>query len=209
MMFRTYFFNRLNSHIKLLITAVITVIFLSACVSYDSVQEGKMNTLYHVNGASLIMDKGVDKLVALGVRNDSSGELQVRVRAIGGEIGFNYYTGSSSGMGYSSDNVVRAAYITTGNDASLAPGKETIISIFLKNWYLANKDFKHRMEVVIDNGVETHAINIYVSQDDIFDDAKKTFQRNKLGENDPSSHGAVHIGVGNLPANFTITIPLN
>ncbi|MCK5737302.1 MAG: hypothetical protein KAH21_12530, partial [Spirochaetaceae bacterium] len=104
---------------------------------------------------------------------------------------------------------VRGAYLSSGNNGSLKPGDETLITIFLKNWYLANKNFKHRMEVVIDNGIEQHALNIYVTQDDIFADAKKTFNDNKLGKNDPGRNGAAHIGMGTLPGNFSLTIPIN
>jgi len=193
--------------IAVLLAAASGIIF-SSCVSYDAVAEGDMNTLYSVNGAGVFMDQGVDKMLVLGIRNDSQGELQVKVRPIGGEIGYNYYSGVSN-FGSTSNSNIRAAYLTKRNNRTLAPGNEVLIEIFLRNWYLANKDFKHRMEIVVDNGMESHALNIYATQDDIFDDAKKTFTDNKLGRNDPSSFGAVHIGVGTLPGNFTLTIPLN
>jgi len=201
--------NKRTFRLSVIVIAAASAIIFSSCVSYDAVAEGEMNTLYSVNGASVIMDQGVDKLVVLGIRNDSPGELLVKIRPIGGEIGYSYYSNGSSGFGTSPNNVVRASYLTKGNNKALAPGDEVMIEAFLKNWYLANKNFKHRMEIVIDNGMESHALNIHVTQDDIFDDAKKTFTDNKLGKNDPSRNGAVHIGVGVLPGNFTLIIPLN
>ncbi len=202
------FVKRRYSGLLLLIAAAFTFILIS-CVSYDAVEEGSMNTVYQINGASVIMDEAVDKFVVLGIRNDGAAELQVKVRAISGEIGYDVNSGSVSGFGNSSSNLTRAAFLTGGNNASIGPGEEINISVFLKNWYLANKNFKLRMEVVIDDGVESHALNIYTTQDDIFDNAKKTFQDNKLGKNDPSRNGAVHIGAGNLPGTFVLTIPLN
>jgi hypothetical protein len=201
-----------SGNISVLFLAAVSVIGItfSSCVSYDAVEEGSMNTACHVNGATLIMDRGVDKFIVLGVRNDSSGDVEVRLRPIGGEIGYDFYGGGGySTLGGSLDNTIRGAYITSGNEAVLSPGEETLITVFLKNWYLANKDFRHRMEIVVDNGLERHALNIYITQDDIFDDAKKTFTDNKLGKNDPSSFGAVHLGIGGLPGNFVLTIPLN
>lgn len=190
---------------------VVTISLLSlltvSCVLYDSVEEGGMNTVYQVNGASVLMDKGTDKMVVLGARNDSGSDITVTIRAIGGEIGYN--SGSSGVMNFSknSNSMTRGAYLTGGNNAIIHPGDEALITIFLKNWYMANKTFKHRMEVVVDNGIERHAINIFISQDDIFDDSRKTFTDNKLGKNDPSRNGAVHIGVGVLPGSFALTIP--
>jgi len=188
---------------------LIIIMALSSCVSYDTVSEGAVNTPYMINGSTVIMDKGEDKVVVLGIRNDSPEELLIKVRPIGGEIGYDFYGGGNSGFGSSPNNTIRAAYLTRGNTAALSPGEEAFVTIFLKNWYLANKKFKHRMEVVIDNGVERHALNIYVTQDDIFENAAKTFTDNKLGKNDPGRNGAIHIGAGGLSANYTLTIPLN
>ncbi len=199
--------SKLSSFI--IVTAISLLSLLTAsCVSYDSVEEGEMNTVYKVNGGSVLMDKGIDKMVVLGARNDSDSDITVTVRAIGGEIGYRSSSSGVSNFSKSSSSMTRGAYLTGGNNAIIRPGEETMITVFLKNWYMANKKFKHRMEVIVDNGIERHAINIYATQDDIFDDSKKTFTYNKLGKNDPSRNGAVHMGVGVLPGDFVLTIPL-
>jgi len=180
---------------------------LDSCVSYDLKAEGSMNTLSRMNGAALYMDQGIDRYVFLGIRNDSPSEIRVRVRPIGGEIGYSAYSRSSSFRNNFADSKIRAAYLTGGNDCTVQPTEETVIAIFLKNWYLANKNFKNRMEIIVDNGVERHALTLYVTQDDIFDDAEKTFLDNRLGKNDPARNSFVHLSTGIVPGNYSLTIP--
>ena len=199
--------SKLSSFIGVIAISLLSLLTAS-CVSYDSVEEGMMNTVYKVNGGSVLMDKGTDKMVVLGARNDSDSDITVTVRTIGGEIGYRSSSSGVSNFTKSSSSMTRGAYLTGGNTAIIHPGEETMITVFLKNWYMANKKFKHRMEVIVDNGIERHVINIFVTQDDIFNDSKKTFTDNKLGRNDPSKNGASHIGVGVLPGNFVLTIPL-
>ncbi len=198
--------SKVLSFISFISISLLTLLTAS-CVTYDSVEEGVMNTAYKVNGGLVLMDKGTDKMVVLGARNDSDSDITVTVRAIGGEIGYRSSSSGVSNFSKSSNSMTRGAYLTGGNIAIIHPGEETLITVFLKNWFMANKTFKHRMEVIVDNGVKRHAINIFVTQDDIFDDSIKTFSDNKLGRNDPSRNGAVHIGVGDLPGNYVLTFP--
>lgn len=198
-----------NRAFILVTAAILTTMITISCVSHESVEEGSVNSVYFVNGACLIMDQAVDKVVVLAVRNDSDSDLEVNVRPIGGEIGYNSGgSGSRTYFSSSSSGIVRAGYLTRGNNPILHPDEEALITVFLNNWYLATKNFSHRMEVIIDNGLESHAINIQVSQDDIFTDAKQTFTNNKFGRNDPSLNSWVNIDVGSLLGNFVITIPV-
>lgn len=185
---------------------ILSALLLSSCVSYDSVKEGMMNTPYILNGATVLLDPGEDKIVVLGARNDSQTELKVRIRPIGGKIGYNL--SGSSNYGLPTSNTITAGYLTTGNDAVIMPGEEAFIIVYLNNWARANTDFSHRMEIIVDDGIERHAINIQATQDDIFDNAAKTFLDNKLGKNNFPGNSSVNFyGVGGAGA-YHISIPV-
>lgn len=186
--------------------AIFLSIILSSCVSYDSVESGPIDTAYTVNGATVILYPGADKMVVLGARNDSSNELKVRIRPIGGKIG--YSLSGTNNFGNPSSNQVTAGYITTGNDAVLKPGEETFITVYLNNWNRANMKFSHRMEIIVDNEIGRHALNIQATQDDIFDDAKKMFQDNKLGKNDFPGNSSVSFYRANSTGSIKLTIPI-
>jgi hypothetical protein len=196
----------LRAKIPAAAAVIATALLLTSCVSYDLVEEGRMETPYLLNGATVLLDPGEDKIVVLGARNDSDIELKVRIRPIGGKIG--YSLSGSSNYGLPSSNEISAGYLTTGNDAILGPGEETSIIVYLNNWSRANLNFSHRMEIIVDNGIERHAINIQATQDDIFDDAAKTFQDNKLGKNDFSGNSSVNFYGAGSTGRFRISIPV-
>lgn len=181
-------------------------ILISSCASFDSQQEGSVGTVYDVTGVKILMDSGADRLLAFAIRNDSTNEKTIRLRALGGEIGWN--TGGSKGFGsVGTSNVYRAGYIVSPSEIVLRPEEEIIGQIFLNNWYQANKDFSSRFEFRVVTEEERHMVKIEADQDDIFINAKDMFQQNKLGRNDPGSFGSKHIGVNSLPPDYTLTIP--
>lgn len=205
------FMNIFNSIYKKKAAGAIPAMLLASllfasCVSYDSVVEGSMRTPYMLNGATVLLDPGEDKVLVLGARNDSQTELKVRIRPIGGKIGYNL--SGSSNYGLPNSDTITAGYLTMGNDAVIMPGEEAFIIVYLNNWARANTDFSHRMEIIVDDGVERHAINIQATQDDIFDDAAKTFLDNKLGRNNFPGNSSVNFyGVSDI-SGFHISIPV-
>lgn len=183
-----------------------TVIFLFSCASFDSQQEGVVGTVYDVTGIKILMDSGADRLLAFAIRNDSNTEKTVRLRALGGEIGWN--TGGGKGFAsVGSSNVYRAGYFVSPGEIVLNPGEEIMGQIFLNNWYHANKDFSSRFEFRVIDDSERHMVKIEADQDDIFENAKDMFQQNKLGRNDPGTYGSKHFSVDSLPVNYSLTIP--
>jgi len=185
-----------------------SVFFLVSCISIDSEQEGVIGNVYEVDGVKILLDPASDKLLAFALRNDSQRQVSVQVRPIGGMIG--YRTSGSSGfggVGMGSSSKVQAGYLVSPNDIVLNTGDDAMGKIFLNNWHTANQPFNHRFEFNVRVDGERHRIMIRADQDDIFDDAKDTFQQNKLGRNNPGNYGAKHIGASNLPPGFTLTIP--
>lgn len=207
MLFNIFNLNNFSRYFAAFAAAAFLTTVLSSCVSYDSVETGLINAPYALNGATVMLYPGADKMVVLGARNDSNNDLKVRIRPIGGKIG--YSLSGSNNFGSPASNEVSAGYLTTGNDAVLKPGEETYITVYLNNWNKANFDFSHRMEIIVDNEIERHAINIQATQDDIFEDAKKMFQDNKLGKNDFSGNSSINFYGVNSIGNIKLTIPVN
>jgi hypothetical protein len=183
-----------------------SVLALTSCVTYDSEQEGIVGSVYNVEDVKVLLDPASDRLLAFALRNDSTRQVKVDVRAIGGEIGYN--TSSASGFaGKSSGNYHRAGYLVSPNDIVLNPGDEAMGKIFLKNWYQANKNFKSRFEFNVYVEEERHMVMISANQDDIFSDADDMFQQNRLGKNDPTRYGSRHYNVDQLPDDYSLSIP--
>lgn len=181
---------------------------LSSCVSFDSQQEGVVGSVYDIEGVKILMDSGADRLLAFAVRNDSDAAKTLRLRAVGGEIGWD--TGGTTGYKFGSvgtGNVHRAAYLVSPGEMVLNPGDEIMGQVFLNNWYLANKDFSSKFEFRIVTDEERHMVAITADQDDIFVNSKDMFQQNKLGRNNPARYSSRHLGVDKLPRDYTLTIP--
>lgn len=190
----------------LIVLLAIIILSLMSCVSFDSQQEGIVGSVYDVNGVKVLVDPASDRLLAFALRNDSNRQVTVNIRPIGGEIGYDTSGGSGFG-GKASGNRHRAAYITSPNNIILNPGNEVMGQVFLKNWYLANKNFTSRIEFKVGVPEEIHMIMIEADQDDMFDDSKDMFQQNKLGKNDPTRYASRHIGVDRLPDTYSLAIP--
>jgi len=191
------------------VSAIMALMVMTSCVSLDSETAGTVYAVEKVNGVSMLMDRAVDKHLALAVRNDSPVPKDVMIRPVGGDIGYDDGTSNSMMNFNPTGGYVKAAYILSGADFTLQPGEAKMVDIFLKNWHFTTRDFTTKVRVdVIENDVR-HRIVFEVNQDDIFDDSRKMIQDNKMGRNDPSTYASVHIGVDSLPAAFTLTIPVS
>ena len=194
--------------LKMTVMLIFTVSAFSfvSCASFETEQEGDVGKIYDVAGVKIFTDAGFDRVLAFALRNDSSQSVTVNIHPRGGEIGYRTQ-GATGYAGKSASQTVRAAYLVFNNDIVLQPGEEAMGWLFLKNWYLANKNFTNRFDFRVIDTEARHMIRIEADQNDIFDDAENMFQQNKLGRNDPTRYGAKHYGAGEPPKDFSLTVP--
>ena len=189
------------------ILAVLISGLMASCISLDGKAVGTINNVESIKDVSILVDRAVDKHIAIAFRNDSNVTKSIMIRPVGGDIGYDTGGGTGFAMGYGEDNI-KAAYLLTVSDFTLEPGEEKLIDVFLRNWYYATMNFTSTLRVDVLDGKERYRLEFPVSQEDVFDNPKKMFQDNKLGRNDPNSYASVQIGADSLPANFTIKIPV-
>jgi len=197
----------MKKYFYILITALFVLLIFNSCVTYDSKEEGVPGKVYKVRGTSVLMDSAADYLLAVAFRNDGQEEVKITIRPVGGDIGYNYYSGSGTLNWGNTSQFIRAGYLVYGNDAYLKPEQETMMEIFLKNWYMANKTFESRMIITVTDSAGTSALEIKVDQDDLFVNAKRTFQENLLNMNNPTMYGSKHRYAGELPRDYELKIP--
>lgn len=189
-------------------TAVLPAFILSSCISYDADYTGVVGEVIDMEGIKVLVDPGADALIAIVVRNDNTTEGKVSLRAVGGEIGYRSSSSSSFGSISTGNTRILAGWLLNPSSIYLESGEEILMTAYLNNWHLTTRKFSSRIEIIYRQGEERSTrLTIVVDENDVFEDASRMIQSNKLGQYNPSSYGARNARIGWLPADYELTIP--